>query len=89
MNADTGRIYDLPELRNALNNGTWWPPVGQPIMPSDLPSDDDGDERLEELRAAIYDRDEPVVMVSAAVAQRARLGDRELRRRKRRQRGKW
>lgn len=89
MNAETGRIYELPEgivdgpgvsIPQAFVPGLW-----------DLEKAHRAHAKHEEatkareLRRAI-ERDEPLVTVSAEVVQRLRLGDRELRRRRQRRR---
>lgn len=87
MNADTGIVHPLPDLKT-VGGGSWWPEVGQPITPSCLPSHDEGLSReekgqLETLRGAVY-AEEPIVVVSGTVAQQVTLGRRELERRRRR-----
>lgn len=84
MNADTGIVYDLnPELVKDIPVGGVIPTgrfegfmatTGQPLTPSEL--------------AAAVDsaKGDTLVRVRSEAAQRARLGDRELRRRKQRRR---
>lgn len=84
MNADTGQVYDLGE------DFTGFMAIGDKL------SKELFDEKLAEMErplssdemAAAVDaaRGDTIVRVSAEAAQRARLGDRELRRRKQRRR---
>lgn len=83
MNADTGIVYDLsPKITEDIPVGGIIPTerfeqiieAGQPLSPSEM--------------AAAVDsaKGDTLVRVRAEAAQRARLGDRELRRRKQRRR---
>lgn len=87
MNVATGQTFPLPELKTAVGED-WWPALGELIKPSDLPSEGCHEPaiegQLEEIRKAVLDHDEPIVMVSADVVQKIELGERELQRRMRR-----
>jgi len=96
MNPYTGSITDLPELGSAVGGGSMWPPIGEQITPSGLPTDSDAVARglddaqrrdLEAIRKRVYDG-EPIVVVSAAVAHQQRVGSRELGRRAQRRKAR-
>lgn len=89
MNAYNGQIYELPSEVGA--QAVYGQPITWPMLDVDLTakpvaeleSRTTRESQLAALRAAL-DRKEALVAVSGDVAQRLRLGDRELARRARR-----
>jgi hypothetical protein len=84
MNAQTGEVYELDELQDAVDYRP--PAVGEQFAAEHLPAPAAGElHDLARMRAAL-ERAEAVVAVSEKAAQRALLGERELNRRARRRR---